>query len=55
MKWQILRLKGSMQVSHFTLEVDSEFKSPGDIEKFIEWAEKLRIFHPPNKTARKSE
>jgi len=46
----MLKLKGSMRVSHFTLEVDSEFKSPGDIEKFIEWAEKLRIFHPPNKT-----
>ena len=45
----MLKLKGSMQVSHFTLEVDSEFKSPSDIEEFIEWAEKLRIFHPPNK------
>ena len=45
----MLKLKGSMQVSHFALEVDSEFKSPGDVEKFIEWAERLRIFHPPNK------
>ena len=44
----MLKLKGSMQVSHFTLEVDSEFKSTGDIEKFIEWAKKLRVFHPPN-------
>lgn len=45
----MLRLKGSMQVSHFTLEVDSEFKRPDDVEKFIEWAEKLRNFHPPLK------
>jgi len=44
-----LKLKGSMRVSHFILEVDSDFKSPEDVEKFIEWAERLRIFHPPQK------
>lgn len=42
-----LRLKGSMKVSHFTLEIDLSFKSPGEVDWFIKWAEKLRRFHSP--------
>ncbi len=49
----MLKLKGSMQVSHFKLEVDSEFKSTGDVETFIEWAERLKTFHPPSSLTRR--
>lgn len=40
-----LRLKGSMDVYFFTLEVDAEFKALADVEKFIEYCERLRRFH----------
>lgn len=44
-----LRLKGSMPVSYFTLEVDAEFKTPEDVEKFIEWCERMIRFHSPRR------
>lgn len=42
-----LRLKGSMKVSHFTLEVDLSFKNTGEVDWFIRWADRLRRFNPP--------
>ena len=42
-----LRLKGSMRVSHFTLEVDLSFKNTREVEYFIDWTERLRLFHEP--------
>ena len=38
-----------MRVSHFTLEVELEFESTTELEKFIKWVESLRNFHPPQK------
>jgi len=49
MKILMLKLKGSMRVSHFTLEVDLDFKSTREVKNFIDWAERLRNFHPPQK------
>ena len=42
-----LRLKGSMKVSHFILEVDLSFKNTGEVDWFINWAERIRRFHSP--------
>ena len=47
-----LRLKGSMDVSYFTLEVDATFKDTQEVQKFIEWAERLRRFHVPRRDVR---
>lgn len=42
-----LRLKGSMRVAHFTLEVDVSLKNTADVDWFIRWADRLRRFNPP--------
>ena len=48
-----LRLKGSMDVSYFTLEVDVTFKDPKEVENFIDWAETLRRFRGPKRDVKK--
>jgi len=40
-----LRLKGSVELTCFTLEVDIDFDDCNELEKFLEWTEKMRILH----------
>lgn len=40
-----LRLKGSMKLSHFTLEIDLGFKDINEVERFINWTERMQCFH----------
>jgi len=45
----MIKLKGSVKIYFFTLEVDSDFKNVGEVEQFIEWVERMRRFHAPQK------
>ncbi len=42
----MLRLKGTLPVSFFSLEVDIEFKNTGDVEFFLDWSNKVSKIYP---------